>query len=150
MHRRSSSRRVREDMIPSAPLSPPDRPRRRRVGRSARIVAAVSVAVVVALAGLTGYEYLAQHPPGEPTLVIDTYDSLLGGCGSTLLDQLAGEFEASHHVHLAIQCTSGTLSSLLISEKNAPTADLVIGLDEITAPQAEAAGVLVPYVSPAL
>ncbi|MCI4349090.1 MAG: thiamine ABC transporter substrate-binding protein [Thermoplasmata archaeon] len=130
---------------------PTDPPRLgRRPGSTGRILAAIAIAVAVAIAGLGGYAYLASHRSGEPTLVVYTYDSLLGGCGSSVLTNLTRSFEASHSVHLEIDCEPGTLSSLLIAQKNAPVADLVVGLDEITAPQAEAAGVLVPYQSPEL
>jgi thiamine transport system substrate-binding protein len=139
-------------LAPSPPEpAPAGAPRAgRRPGSTGRILGAIVIAVAVALAGLGGYAYLVNHHEGEPTLVVYTYDSLLGGCGSSVLTNLTRSFEASHSVHLEVDCEPGTLSSLLIAQKNAPVADLVVGLDEITAPQAEAAGVLVPYQSPEL
>ena len=43
---------------------------------------------------------------------------------------------------------AGTLASTLLAQENAPAADLVIGLDELTAPQADADLLLVPYAPP--
>ncbi len=105
----------------------------------------VGVAVLVVIAGLGLSAYLAAQ---EPTLTIVTYESLFGGCGSANLTALADDFGAAHDVHVAIDCYSGTLSSLLISNEGGSGIDLVVGLDEITAPQADAAGVLVPYTPP--
>lgn len=51
---------------------------------------------------------------------------------------------------VVVECPPGTLVSTLVSQANAPLADVVVGLDEITGPQAVADGLLVPYVPPAL
>jgi thiamine transport system substrate-binding protein len=59
-------------------------------------------------------------------------------------------FEQAHHVSIELECPSGNLASTLIAQKNAPGADLVIGLDEITASEADSQGVLIPYVPPTL
>ncbi|MFZ1023463.1 MAG: thiamine ABC transporter substrate-binding protein [Thermoplasmata archaeon] len=128
-------------------------PRRRRLirpGRSSRILIAIAIVVVVVLAGYGLAEYELLNPPnGEPTLTIYTYPSLLGGvdCSSPVAPAVFGAFESAHHVRLVVECPPGTLYSTLVEQKNAPGADLVIGLDEITAAQADAAGLLVPYVS---
>lgn len=140
---------------PSAPALNEHRRTARRPGTTGRYFLAIGLAVVVVLAGLGVGAYLEAHHlfpfgGGEPTITIDTYDSLFGGCGSANLTALLDEFGAAHHAHISINCVAGTLSSLLISQKNSPSADLVIGLDEVTAPQADAAGVLVPYAPPAL
>ncbi|MGI0131765.1 MAG: thiamine ABC transporter substrate-binding protein [Thermoplasmata archaeon] len=114
---------------------------------------ALAVAVVVVVAGYGAYAYLENRAPsGEPTLVVYTYASLFGGtCGGTpAFDQVFGGFALAHHVHLNVECPAGTLSSTLIAQRNAPGADLVVGLDEVTATQAADAGALVPYLSPQL
>ncbi|MCI4357917.1 MAG: thiamine ABC transporter substrate-binding protein [Thermoplasmata archaeon] len=121
-----------------------------RPGVTGRRILALGVAIGVVLAGLGVGSYLDSHhlfpfQSSQPTLTIYTYESLWGGCGSANLTALLHGFEVGHHAQVNLECVSGTLSSRLISEKNAPGADLVIGLDEVTAPQADAAGVLVPY-----
>lgn len=127
--------------------------RHRRPGVTGRRLLVVAVALVVVLAGFGVYSYLRALPPGgEPTLVVYTYASLLGGssCNSSLFDSVFGEFGRAHSVHVQVECPGGTLVSTLLSQKNAPGADVVIGLDEITAVQADRYGLLVPYSSPAL
>ena len=113
---------------------------------------AVIVATVVVAAGYAGYAYwVTAAPPGETTLIVYTYPSLFGGsCSAPAFDTVFGAFAAAHGVHFDIECPMGTLSSTLIGQAASPRADLVIGLDEVTAPQADEQGVLVPYASPQL
>ena len=125
----------------------------RRPGRTGRRLIALAIALVVVTAGFAVYSYWRAVPPGgEPTLVVYTYDSLLGGsnCSSPLFDSVFGAFGRTHSVHVQVECPAGTLVSTLLAQKNAPGADLVIGLDEITTVQAEQDGLLVPYSSPTL
>jgi thiamine transport system substrate-binding protein len=126
---------------------------RRSPRRVQRMIATILVAGLVIAAGYGTYTYIATHP-GRPVLVIYSYSSLLGGgCGqgnSTLYSKVFGAFGAAHGVDFEIECPASTLSTTLIDQANAPVADLAIGLDEVTAPQAEAAHVLLPYRSPAL
>jgi thiamine transport system substrate-binding protein len=129
-----------------------ERPRR-LPGTSGRVVVAVALAVLVAVAGYGVYAYEAGiNPSGEPTLVIYTYESLFTGTNQTAAVDSAvfGAFEAAHHVHIEVENPPGTLVGTLLAEANAPTADLVIGLDEVTAPEAAAHHLLIPYTSPAL
>ncbi len=108
---------------------------------------------MVVVAGFGVYEYEANlAPAGEPTLVIYTYPSLLGGvdCNPTVFSTVFGTFEAAHHVRIELECPAGTLLSTLVSQKGSAGADLVLGLDEITTPVAEADQLLVPYAPPAL
>ena len=138
----------------------PSRRRLRRPGRVGRALLALTVAVVVAVAGFGAYEYVSTlAPAGEPTLVIYTYPSLFGGadCGAPAFSTVFGTFASSHHVRIEVECPAGTLLSTLIAQAGSPGADLVIGLDEITTPVAEDDDLLVPYepaglanVSPAL
>jgi thiamine transport system substrate-binding protein len=114
---------------------------------------AVTVSLLVALGAYAAYAtYVTSAPPGETTLVVYTYPSLLGGadCAAPAFASVFDAFASVHRVHFDIECPSGTLSSALIGQAGAPRADLVIGLDEITAAQADAAGVLLPYDSPQL
>ncbi len=97
-------------------------------------------------------EVVLTQPP-ETTLTIYTYPSLLGGCAgasSPNCTAVFGAFEAAHHVRIDLETPSGTLASTLVGQASDPEADLVIGLDEITGPQAIAAGVLTPYTPPDL
>ena len=124
---------------------------RRRAGRTLRALVAAVIALLVVLAAYGAYSYVAHLPPaGTTQLVVYTYDSLFGGsCGANLSSVLA-PFESAHHVSVSVVCPSGTLLATLLSQRNAPSADLVIGLDEVTAPEAAAQGLLVPYASPQL
>jgi thiamine transport system substrate-binding protein len=111
------------------------------------------VALVVAIAGFGLYEYYSNLAPGgEPTLVVYTYPSLFGGadCGAPAFSTVFGTFETTHHVRIEVECPAGTLLSTLVSQQGSPGADLVIGLDEITTPVAEADHLLIPYEPPAL
>ena len=137
----------------SSPPALPVRRRLRRPGRLGRGLWAVVIAIVVAVSGFGLYEYVSDlAPAGEPTLVIYTYPSLFGGadCSAPAFSSVFGAFEASHHVRIEVQCPAGTLVSTLVAQSGSPGADLVIGLDEITAPVAEADHLLVPYAPPAL
>jgi thiamine transport system substrate-binding protein len=118
--------------------------RLRTPGRIGRVLKVVAVVLVVSIAGFGVAEYLSTGF-GEPTLVVYTYPSLLGGPGTAAYAAVFDTFANAHHVHIEVEFPSSTLVSTLLAEANAPAADLVIGLDEITAPQAEAHGLLVPY-----
>ncbi|MCI4333685.1 MAG: thiamine ABC transporter substrate-binding protein [Thermoplasmata archaeon] len=136
------------------PADGPVAPGHRRLpGTTGRVVVVVALAVLVAVAGYGVYAYQAgKDPSGEPTLVVYTYDSLFTGTNQTAAVDAAvfGAFESAHHVHIDLERPPGTLVGTLLSEANAPTADLVIGLDEVTAPEAAAHHLLIPYTSPAL
>ena len=119
---------------------------------------AVALAAGVVLAGLGTYDYV-QSEFGGTTLVILAYSSLFNGvCGGVpAFSTVFGAFASAHGIRIEVECPAGTLYSSLVNQTSAPVADLVIGLDEITAPQAEAAHLLLPYapaslanVSPAL
>ncbi len=129
--------------------SPSRRRALRAPGRSRRIFFSIAAAVVVLVAGLGVYTLATDQPA---TLVIYTYASLFGGsdCGAPAWSTVFGSFEQAHHVTIDVECPAGTLVNTLSSQKNAPGADLVIGLDEITGPLAEANGLLIPYSPPAL
>ena len=130
------------------------KPRRlRRPGRVGRILAAIGIAVVLVVAPYGVSAYLnSLSGLGEPTLVVYTYSSLFGGanCYSPVFSTVFGEFASTHHVRIVVECPSGTLVSTLRAQANAPAADLVIGLDELTAPLAEQYHLLIPYAPPAL
>lgn len=136
----------------SSPVSLGSR-RLRRPGRVGRAIVAIVLALVAVVAAYGAYEYLAARPPaGETTLVIYTYPSLLGGtdCDPTDFATVFGTFEAAEHVQIDLECPAGTLLSTLVSQAGSSGADLVIGLDELTTPVAEADHLLVPYAPPNL
>jgi ABC-type thiamine transport system substrate-binding protein len=146
-------RAAQDPASPSANSPPTPPPRlRSKPGSTGRVLLAVALAVIVVLAGYGGYAYLQAHPSGgEPVLWIATYESLFSGnCGAANLTALLDEFGQAHSVQVKLICPSQTLSSWLDTYKNDPQADVVLGLDEITAPQADADGVLVDYTPPAL
>jgi thiamine transport system substrate-binding protein len=127
----------------------------RRPGRIGRALVAVVLAIVVAIAAFGLYQYEVFLPPaGETALVIYTYPSFLGGstCNppGNVTAAVFGPFEAAHHVAIELECPAGTLLSTLLQQQGSPGADLVLGLDEITAPVAVADGLVVPYRPPAM
>lgn len=89
---------------------------------------------------------------GGTTLVILTYPSLLGGdCGgSPAFNAAFAPFASAHGIRIEVECPGTNLYSSLRTGAGAPAADLVIGLDELTTPEAEAAGLLVPYAPSSL
>ncbi len=135
-------------MTAEAPPAPARR-RLRTPGRLGRAFLVIAVALVVVIASFGVAEYLAADS-GETTLVVYTYSSLFGGSGTPGFDAVFGPFEAAHHVRIDVEYPPGTLVSTLLAQQNAPAADLVIGLDEITAPQAESYHLLTPYAPPEL
>jgi thiamine transport system substrate-binding protein len=126
--------------------SGPAEPRLRRPGRAGRVLVAIALAATLVLAGVGTYEYV-QSEFGGTTLVILTYPSLFGGnCGGTAaFSDVFGAFASAHGIRIDVECPPGTLYSALVNRTGGASVDLVIGLDEITGPQAEAAGLLVPY-----
>jgi thiamine transport system substrate-binding protein len=131
----------------------PGRPRRRlRVpGRTGRVVTAVAIALLAALAGIGLAEYV-DSGLGLTTLVVYTYPSLLGGadCDPAVYSTVFGAFASAHHIRFELECPAGTLVSTMLEQANSGGADLVIGLDELTTPEAEAHDLLVPYAPPEL
>jgi thiamine transport system substrate-binding protein len=128
----------------------------RRPGRLGRALGAIVIAIVVVIAGFGLYEYESGlAPAGEPTLVVYTYPSLFGATdcpapGTPAYSTVFGTFEATYHVRIQVECPAGTLLSTLEAQKGTPGADLVIGLDEITAPVAEANHLVTPYRPPSM
>ncbi len=136
------------DLAPGAPLAAGALGRR---GRAGRVVVAVALAAGLVLAGLGTYDYIRAEFGGT-TLVILTYPSLFNGyCGGVpAFSAVFGAFASAHGIRIDVECPAGTLYSALVNQSGAPVADLVIGLDEITAPEAQARHLLVPYAPPSL
>ncbi|MCI4336647.1 MAG: thiamine ABC transporter substrate-binding protein [Thermoplasmata archaeon] len=123
---------------------------RRRTPRLGRMLGVAVVALVIILAGYATYGLWSDRLNGPSTIIVYTYGSLLGGCAGSVLDGLLAQFDAAHGANVEVECLTGTLVSTLLQQKDAPRADVVVGLDEVTAPQAEANGLLIPYASPQL
>ncbi|MCI4366362.1 MAG: hypothetical protein L3K08_01275, partial [Thermoplasmata archaeon] len=106
--------------------------------------------------GLAGYAGLVAltTPSGPTAILIYSYNSLLGGaCGTanaTANNAVFGAFERAHNVRVEIECPEGTLVGTLQAQSNAPVADVVLGLDEITGRQAVGLDLLSPYTPPGL
>jgi len=126
----------------------------RRPGRVGRALLAAAIALVVVVASFATYEYYSTGGSSSgTTLVVYTYSSFFSGnCGQANLTTLLGDFERAHGVHVQLVCPYGNLVSALESpsEYGLPAADLVVGLDEITAPEAESLGLLAAYSPPEL
>lgn len=122
----------------------------RRTPRLGRTLAIATVALLVIVAGYATYGLWLNRLNGPHTLTIYTYDSLFGSCDGSVTSGLMAQFDAAYDAHVQIDCLGGTLVSTLLAQKDAPSADVVVGLDEITAPQAAAEGLLLPYAPPAL
>ncbi len=134
---------------------PPPR-RWRRPGRLGRALVAIVLALAVTIAAFAVYEYYASGAAsGRTTLVVYTYSSFFNGncgAGSANLSTVLGAFESAHDVSVDLVCPSGNLVSALQDPAayGLPAADLVVGLDEVTAPAAESLGLLQPYSPPEL
>jgi thiamine transport system substrate-binding protein len=128
----------------------------RRPGRLGRALIAVVLALVVVVAGFAVYEYYASGAAaGGPTLVVYTYGSLFNGncgAGAANLTTVLQGFESAEGARVELECPSANLVSALEDPAayGLPAADVVLGLDEITGPQADALGLLAPYAPPEL
>ncbi len=134
-------------------MNSPSPRRLRRPGRLGRAFLAVALALVVVIAGFGLYEYASRPGTSGTVLVVYTYSSFLGGnCGGANVTSVLAPFEALHQVSIDLVCPNANLDAALQDPAyyGLPAADLVIGLDEITAPQAESLGLLEPYAPPEL
>jgi ABC transporter substrate-binding protein (ThiB subfamily) len=143
--------------VSGAAADPGTSPRRlRRPGRIGKALLCVAIALIVVVATFGTYEYYSSGGvSGETTLVVYTYSSLFNGncgAGAANLTTLLNEFEQAHGVRVDLVCPSATLVSALESpaDYGLPAADLVVGLDEVTAPEAESLGLLAPFTPPQL
>ena len=131
------------------------------VGRSARrwpnrlrwLVPVVAAVVVIAAFGIYYYTETTRSActGGPHTLVIETYETFLdsGANPAAARSSVFGGFENETHSRICVEYVSGDLATNLLTSSG-PLPDVVIGLDELTAPRVDAAGLLVPYAPPEL
>ena len=115
----------------------------------------VVVAAVVIVAGFGVYFYVetasSRCVGGPHSLVVETYEGLFDSGPDPAAARAAvfGGFENATHSRVCVEYETGDLAtSLLTSAGSLP--DVVVGLDELTAPRVDAAGLLVPYTPPEL
>ena len=131
-----------------------------------RVVVAVGIAVVLVIAALAVYlVYFAPPATAGPcgtfvapgvsphdTLVVYTYSSLLGGPGAngSAAAGVFDNFSRDYGVAVDVYCPPGDLVNAIQHPPTKANPDVVVGLDEISAPKAESLNLLLPYASPDL
>jgi thiamine transport system substrate-binding protein len=123
---------------------------RRRIPWVVPVVAAIAI-----VAGFGTYFYLqttsASCVGGPHTLVVETYESFFdsGPDPAAARSTVFGGFENATHSRVCVEYESGDLATNLLTSGSARP-DVVVGLDELTAPRLDASGLLVPYAPPQL
>jgi thiamine transport system substrate-binding protein len=113
------------------------------------------VAAVVVVAGFGAYFYVATTASrcvgGPHSLVVETYDSLFDSGPDPAAARAAvfGGFENATHSRVCVEYETGDLATSLLGSRGS-LPDVVVGLDELTAPRVDASGLLVPYAPPEL
>ncbi|MCI4347997.1 MAG: hypothetical protein L3J97_05200 [Thermoplasmata archaeon] len=113
------------------------------------------VAVIVTVAAFGTYYYVETRSnrcvSGPHVLVVETYASFLDSGSNPAAARAAvfGGFENSTHSRVCVEYVTGDLATSLLTS-GGPRPDVVVGLDELTAPRVDAAGLLVPYAPPEL
>lgn len=113
------------------------------------------VAAIVIGAGFGTYFYVETSSTrclgGPHTLVVETYESFFdsGPEPAAARASVFGGFENATHSRVCVEYETGDLATSLLTSTG-PLPDIVIGLDELTAPRVDAAGLLVPYAPPEL
>lgn len=127
--------------------------RRRRIRWAPWLVPLIATVVIVAGFGLYYYRQASAGSctGGPHSLVVATYTSFFdsGADPAAARAALFGGFENSTHSRVCVEYVSGDLATNLLTAGTSRP-DVVVGLDELTAPRADAAGLLVPYAPPEL
>jgi thiamine transport system substrate-binding protein len=140
---------------PGQPTTTPSTPSkfRRLTGPWRWVVPLVAGLVVVAGFGTFYYIETAQNScvGGAHTLVVETYASFFdsGADPASARAAVFGGFENATHSRVCVQYISGDLATSLLTSGGARP-DVVVGLDELTAPRVDGAGLLIPYAPPGL
>ena len=113
------------------------------------------VAALVLVAGFGTYYYFETTSnscvSGPHTLVVETYASFFDS-GPDPAAARAGvfdSFEKATGSRVCVEYLTGDLATTLLTS-GGPRPDVVVGLDELTAPRLDAAGLLIPYAPPEL
>mgnify|MGYP000256375569 CR=1 FL=1 len=116
---------------------------------SARLILVMAVTIIVILA--ISYEIHQKYlkKPTERKIIIYTYESLLkwGTDPNATLQAVYGGFEEKYGCEVEIREFDDARTALLalIQEKDAPKADVVIGIDNVLVHEAIEQGVLEPF-----
>lgn len=110
---------------------------------------------ILLIASVTGFYFISGGPRGgESSLTIYTYGSLFkyGDDPNATYAAVFGAFERQYNVNITVRYFSdaGDIIPALLSERNSPKADLVIGLTSVLAAKAKQENLLQPYAPPSL
>ncbi len=119
----------------------------RRARDSRKIIAGV---LIIAIIAIGAFQVINMTSHKEPDLVIYTYDSLLawGKDANKTYDQVFGNFERMYNVKIEIRKAFSDAREMMltaIQEKDNPTADVIIGVDNILIHEALANDLFEPY-----
>lgn len=112
----------------------------------------MAIVLGAAVGGYAAYHILGTPPTSASTLTIWAYDGLFGSGTNPnqTRSEVFGGFSNATGTSIHVVYVSGDLAQALIDAKPGQRPDLVMGLDELEAPLADKAGLLVPYISPEL
>lgn len=136
---------------PSPSSSAPPRPRR-RVRSSWSVWVLVAIVLAAGIGGFALYHLSTAPKPTSNVLTIWTYDGLFGAglYPAKAYDQVFEAFQNSTGTPVNVVYLSGDLAQALLDAKPSQRPDVVMGLDELEAPEVDAQGLLVPYSPPDL
>lgn len=112
-----------------------------------KVLIALLAIIGIAAIGYAGYN--ATAPKREATqdnaLTIYAYDSLTADWG--LLPDVVANFEQQYGAKITLVDFSdtGTILATAVQEKDAPKADIIMGLDNVNFPQVKKEGIFEPY-----
>ncbi len=112
----------------------------------------MAIILGAAIGSYAAYHLLTTPHPAPTTLTIWTYDGLFGGGSdpNQTRAEVFGGFTNMTGISIHLVYIAGDLAQALSDAKPGARPDLVMGLDELEAPLADQAGLLVPYTSPEL
>ncbi len=119
----------------------------RKARDTRKIIAGI---LIIAIIAIGTFQVVNMTTNKEPDLVIYTYDSLLawGKDANKTYDQVFGNFERMYNVKIEIRKAFSDAREMMltaIQEKDNPTADIIIGVDNILIHEALANDLFEPY-----